>query len=190
MLLSFSTTSDHIFPHDSHLFRRHSYESSMSNNDDESRDNSPSRPGKSTSRPSAPKPRRGPANVIEFIDSQDPNVKSAIQRHSAYHSAAQRREARIQSLRRGSQSRYMEWGRRQGADSAPAISPASSSSQLIYKSTFTGLATDSFAGSPQTNSGTLFPPSELPSLSRESSRESTIPALTPSEEAVIQECKF
>jgi hypothetical protein len=54
----------------------------------------------------------GPPTIIEFVDSQDPNVKSAIQRHTAYHSAAQRREARLRSLRRGSQPRVLEWGRR------------------------------------------------------------------------------
>ncbi|KIV77607.1 hypothetical protein PV11_09396 [Exophiala sideris] len=53
-----------------------------------------------------------PPNLVEFVDSQDPNVRSAIQRHTAYHSAAQRRDARSRLLRRSSQSRYLEWGRR------------------------------------------------------------------------------
>jgi hypothetical protein len=68
----------------------------------------------------------GPANVIEFVDSQDPNVKSAIQRHTAYHSAAQRRDARLRSLRRGTQPRYLEWGRRPVSE--PPTDPSASSS--------------------------------------------------------------
>lgn len=83
-----------------------------------------------------------PPNVVEFVDSQDPNVRSAIQRHTAYHSAAQRRDARSRLLRRSSQSRYLEWGRRpprleserttsstSSATSSLSISPAPSASE-------------------------------------------------------------
>lgn len=95
----------------------------MSSGDDKSRESSPvfqspSRTSsRGSSRGSASRHNQGPANIIEFVDSQDPNVKSAIQRHTAYHSAAQRREARLRSLRRGSQPRILEWGRR--PDSEP-----------------------------------------------------------------------
>ncbi|EXJ81475.1 hypothetical protein A1O3_07767 [Capronia epimyces CBS 606.96] len=71
-------------------------------------------------------------NLIEFVDSQDPNVRSAIQRHTAYHSAAQRRDARSRLLRRSSQTRYLEWGRRhqQSTEATPATSSASSASSV------------------------------------------------------------
>jgi hypothetical protein len=81
------------------------------------------------------------ANItIEFVDSQAPNVRSAIQRHTAYHSAAQRREARSRRLRQATQPRYLEWSRRQPPDrevaeqstssrSSVSISPARPSSQ-------------------------------------------------------------
>lgn len=70
------------------------------------------------------------SNLIEFVDSQDPNVRSAIQRHTAYHSAAQRREARSRLLRRSSSSRYFEWARRPGTDPDVATSSASSASSV------------------------------------------------------------
>jgi hypothetical protein len=81
------------------------------------------------------------ANItIEFVDSQAPNVRSAIQRHTAYHSAAQRREARSRRLRQATQPRYLEWSRRHPPDrevaeqstssrSSVSISPARPSSQ-------------------------------------------------------------
>ncbi|EXJ95980.1 hypothetical protein A1O1_01105 [Capronia coronata CBS 617.96] len=71
-------------------------------------------------------------NLIEFVDSQDPNVRSAIQRHTAYHSAAQRRDARSRLLRRSSQTRYLEWGRRpsQTTEVTPATSSTSSASSV------------------------------------------------------------
>ena len=71
-----------------------------------------------------------PSNIIEFVDSQDPNVRSAIQRHTAYHSAAQRREARSRLLRRSSQTRYLGWTRRTGGDADVATSSASSASSV------------------------------------------------------------
>ncbi|KAJ9611800.1 hypothetical protein H2204_015186 [Knufia peltigerae] len=51
-------------------------------------------------------------SVFEFVDSTDPNVRRAIQRHTAYHSAAKRREKRSRLLDRSKQARYLEWGRR------------------------------------------------------------------------------
>ncbi|KAI1622486.1 hypothetical protein EDD37DRAFT_651760 [Exophiala viscosa] len=87
-------------------------------------------------------PSTRPPNLVEFVDSQDPNVRSAIQRHTAYHSAAQRRDARSRLLRRSSQSRYLEWGRRppmlenelttsstSSANSSLSISPTRSGSE-------------------------------------------------------------
>ncbi|KAJ9605100.1 hypothetical protein H2200_010490 [Cladophialophora chaetospira] len=73
---------------------------------------------------------RQPSNIIEFVDSQDPNVRSAIQRHTAYHSAAQRREARSRLLRRSSQTRYLDWTRRPRTDTDIATSSASSASSV------------------------------------------------------------
>jgi hypothetical protein len=101
----------------------------MSSGDEKSREDSPtsgqvsrtSSRGSSRGSGSARRPQ-GPGNIIEFVDSQDPNVKSAIQRHTAYHSAAQRREARLRSLRRGTQPRYLEWGRRPVSE-PPGTSP-------------------------------------------------------------------
>ncbi|KAK5273055.1 hypothetical protein LTR99_002448 [Exophiala xenobiotica] len=66
-------------------------------------------------------------NVVEFVDSQDPNVRSAIQRHTAYHSAAQRRETRSRLLRRSSQTRYFEWGRRPPLSTETSTSSTTSS---------------------------------------------------------------
>lgn len=100
----------------------------MSSGDEKSRENSPASgpvsrtSSRGSSRGSGGRRPQGPANIIEFVDSQDPNVKSAIQRHTAYHSAAQRREARLRSLRRGNQPRYLEWGRRPVSE-PPATSP-------------------------------------------------------------------
>ncbi|KIX00216.1 uncharacterized protein Z518_10354 [Rhinocladiella mackenziei CBS 650.93] len=68
--------------------------------------------------------------MIEFVDSQDPNVRSAIQRHTAYHSAAQRRDARSRLLRRSSQTRYLEWGRRPRSEMEMTTSSASSASSV------------------------------------------------------------
>ena len=69
-------------------------------------------------------------NLIEFVDNQDPNVRSAIQRHTAYHSAAQRRDARSRLLRRSSQNRYLEWGRRPRLGPNVTTSSASSASSV------------------------------------------------------------
>jgi hypothetical protein len=67
-----------------------------------------------------------PTLNYEFVDSQDPNTRSQIQRHTAHHAAQQRREAaRQRLLSETSTSRLFEWQRRPDADNA---SPTTSSS--------------------------------------------------------------
>lgn len=65
--------------------------------------------------------------LITFVDSQDPNSRSAIQRHTAHHSNAQRRNARLQSLR-STRPRLLEWQRRPSAETVAlgVTSPQSS----------------------------------------------------------------
>ena len=169
----------------------------MANRDEEPIEGSPiSSPSTSreSSRESSVRPRPGPANVFEFVDSHNPKVKSVIQRHTAYHQAAQRREARLQSLRRGSsQSRYLEWGRRQSPES---IIPMSSPSLLpspgpLEPTTTPGNAkADSIASSPQLegSSDSLLQAPDVQSLSRRASQETT-PLLASSEEALLQFCR-
>lgn len=67
--------------------------------------------------------------LITFVDSQDPNSRSAIQRHTAHHSNAQRRDARLRSLR-SNRPRLLEWQRRPSAetDALSVTSPHSSTS--------------------------------------------------------------
>jgi hypothetical protein len=96
----------------------------MSSNDNPQQDDAPNGSGRGDSS------GRQPSNVIEFVNSEDPNVRSAIQRHTAYHSAAQRREARSRLLRRSSQARYLEWTRRPVTDADFATSSASSASPV------------------------------------------------------------
>lgn len=96
----------------------------MSSGGDPSQDNASSRARRRNSA------GRQPSNIIEFVDSQDPNVRSAIQRHTAYHSAAQRREARSRLLRRSSQTRYLDWTRRPRTEPEIATSSASSASSV------------------------------------------------------------
>lgn len=62
-----------------------------------------------------PSRRDNPAQLITFVDSQDPNSRSAIQRHTAHHSNAQRRDARLRSLR-SNRPRLLEWQRRLSTD--------------------------------------------------------------------------
>jgi hypothetical protein len=82
-------------------------------------------PGDNSSKSSTPKSSR-PSLNYEFIDSQDPNTKSQIQRHTAHHAVQQRREAaRQRLLREGSTPRLFKWQRRPNAEST---SPPSSSS--------------------------------------------------------------
>ena len=162
----------------------------MSSEDDKSRESSPAR-STSETRGSSARPRQGPPNIIAFVDSQDPNVKSAIQRHTAYHSAAQRREARMQSLRRGTQSRYLDWGRRQGSESVQPRSPeSSSSSPYLQSSAIQG--SDTVPGSLSTSSASLFPRAQPLPQSRRSSGSSspTPPTLTSAEDAILQFCRL
>lgn len=67
--------------------------------------------------------------LITFVDSQDPSSRSAIQRHTARHSNAQRRDARLQSLQ-SNRPRLLEWHRRPSADTdaLTVTSPQSSTS--------------------------------------------------------------
>jgi hypothetical protein len=97
----------------------------MSSSDNPSQDDTPRQRGDRS--PSTP--QQSP-NIIEFVDSQDPNARSAIQRHTAYHSAAQRRDTRSRLLRRSSQARYLEWTRRPRTDADVVTSSASSASSL------------------------------------------------------------
>lgn len=102
----------------------------MSSSDNPPQDNTPSRSGRRNSERDSDGQRSSSSNIIEFINSQDPNVRSAIQRHTAYHSAAQRREARSRLLRRSSQTRYLEWTRRPRTETDFATSSASSASSV------------------------------------------------------------
>lgn len=81
-------------------------------------------------------PLRAATQLITFVDSQDPNSRSAIQRHTAHHSNAQRQEARMRSLRIN-RPRLLQWQRRpsvdtdtlsvtspQGSTSSASVSPA------------------------------------------------------------------
>lgn len=138
--------------------------------------------------------RRGSAdrtssNIIEFVDSQDPNVRSAIQRHTAYHSAAQRRDARSRLLRRSSQARYLEWTRRPRTENEVATSSASSTSSVAI----------SPAPSPHERSER---PTRAPSAEREPdsnpdqaateavSETTSVQAGTSANDAVLEFCKY
>lgn len=58
-----------------------------------------------------------PSLNYEFVDSQDPNTKSQIQRHTAHHAAQLRREAARQRLLRETRTpRLFEWQRRSDAE--------------------------------------------------------------------------
>lgn len=89
-----------------------------------------SRHGPSDAPPGVP-----PSLKFEFIDYQNPNTKSQIQRHTAHHAVRQRREAARQRLLRESSSgsRRFEWQRRSSI-SAPvsdgSASPGASSPSL------------------------------------------------------------
>ena len=104
-----------------------SNERRMSSNEDASRRSTP---------PSSEEPSRSrthPCQNITFVDSQDPNRRSAIQRHTAVHSNAQRRDARLQTLRGRSRPRFLEWQRRDDSI-GPLNSPPSSTSSTSKSS--------------------------------------------------------
>ena len=71
----------------------------------------------------------GTRPLITFVDSQDPDSRSAIQRHTAHHSNAQRRDARLRSLR-SDRPRLLKWQRRLSAetDNFSFTSPQTSAS--------------------------------------------------------------
>lgn len=63
----------------------------------------------------------GRANVsqlVAFVDTQDPNSRSTIQRHTAHHTNARRRDARLRSLR--TSRPRLEWQRRPSTDTEVA----------------------------------------------------------------------
>jgi hypothetical protein len=167
----------------------------MSSGEDKSRESSPTgRPAsKTSSRGSSQGPASrqpsGPANIIEFVDSQDPNVKSAIQRHTAYHSAAQRRDARLRSLRRGNQSRYLEWGRRpvsEPPDKTPSGNQTSGPAMIAPGSHGTTTKTQSSELSDLSPS--LLGPPTSTSAPQSRSISPRVP-LSAREESILQSCK-
>jgi hypothetical protein len=82
---------------------------------------------RSSSQPDETRPARTARSLITFVDSQDPNSRSAIQRHTAFHSNAQRRDARLQSLRNTSRPRLLEWQRRSDSEGLPIVTSQTSS---------------------------------------------------------------
>jgi hypothetical protein len=91
-----------------------------------------------------------PSLNYEFVDSQDPNTKSQIQRHTAQHAVQQRREAARQRLLRENRTpRVFEWQRRSDAE------------------------TDSLTTSPSiTGSLSALPPTEVPVATAPTTRSS------------------
>lgn len=90
----------------------------------------PSRRGTGSTRPERPLRRPASSRLpITFVNSQDPNSRSTIQRHTARHSNAQRRVARLQSLRSSSsRPRLLEWQRRRSSVEADGVSTTSAQS--------------------------------------------------------------
>lgn len=164
----------------------------MSTEDDESRESSPTLapPSRTSSRGSfqslSSRQTPGPANIIEFVDSQDPNVKSAIQRHTAYHSAAQRRDARLRSLRRGSQSRFLEWSRRPVSE--PPTKTAISSSTTALSDPQETLSSLQSSSSSEIGEGLLNVPG-VASAPHSRSNSPRVP-LSTQEEGVLQACTW
>src|SRR5271154_5343723 len=143
--------------------------------------------------PKSPKPSdRGPQNIIEFIDSQAPNTKSAIQRHTAQHAAAQRREARLQAVREGVRPRNLQWQRRSSPDaphfratiatSGSSLSPSPASSLLSGPFPFDNVSTSDL----NDPSGVSVPES----LAQPRRSSEHVPTYSPSEESILQHrCK-
>lgn len=132
----------------------------------------------------------GPRQLITFVDSQDPNSRSTIQRHTAHHSNAQRRDARLQSLRSTNRPRILRWSRRQSADVLPVTSPASSHSS----SSISPLPPAQQAQPPGDDSSSTPPvvTSEIQSadLIRPPSAAPTVDRFSPQRESAIQYCEF
>ncbi|KIW98891.1 uncharacterized protein Z519_00554 [Cladophialophora bantiana CBS 173.52] len=122
---------------------------------------------------------RRSSNIIEFVDSQNPNVRSAIQRHTAYHSAAQRREARARLLRRSSQTRYFEWTRRPRGDADVAASSASSASSVSIS------PAPSIPGRPDLPSRTTSDEQEAGSSTSEAAADSAVEMLPSASQIAI-----
>lgn len=123
------------------------------------------RRGSTSSRPEGPPSKSTSTHpLITFVNSQDPKSRSAIQRHTAHHSNAQRRDARIQSLR-SNRPRLLEWHRRPSAEvdalsvsspqtsvSSASVSPAptlrvalSAPSEILRESTHTSISNQELA---------------------------------------------
>ena len=134
--------------------------------------------------------------VIEFINSQDPNTRgtrSAIHRHTAYHTAAQRRDAGIRSLRDPGRPRLFEWRRRTSQPSTQPVTsasqPTSSSSSLQAQSRVAPLGR-SLSSSPSTRNevGDLFYTSANADEAERDERGYVL--ISPLEEAILQFCKY
>jgi len=131
----------------------------------------------------------GPPKIIEFVNSQDPNVRSAIQRHTAYHSAAQRRDARSKLLRRSSQSRYLEWGRRPPRAEADTTTTSSASSASISPAPSTERPRQDRTASNLTDQESETSQSQSASITE---MEAPLPSSKsmPEDDAILQFCKY
>jgi len=125
----------------------------------------------------------GPFLSYEFIDSQDPNTKSQIQRHTAHHAVQQRREAaRKRLLREGSTPRLLAWQRR--------LSSETTSSSISFSN-----STNSLPTFPPTEPSIVTPTDETvmnhnPTSSPSEQQAPAIMPYTDSEEALLQYCMF
>ena len=137
--------------------------------------------GAPTPRDESPEPSTSttptPALNFEFIDAQDRNTRSQIQRHTAYHAVQQRREAgRQRLLGDGSTPRFFEWQRRSNPDST---SPTTSLSRLITPSGSTTRGYRIFEDIEQENN-MMSSPSVAPVATQ----------YTDNEEGLLQYCKL
>lgn len=159
----------------------------MSSGSDNARDSNPPRGQRQQSQTRRP-------NLVEFIDSQDPNVRSAIQRHTAYHAAAQRRDARSRLLRRSSHTRYLEWGRRTGQDADVPTSSTSASSNASSVSispvpSMSGRAGPSRTSSTPTDRESETSASQQMSISAFDGASSTTSPAISAEDSILQFCE-
>lgn len=149
-----------------------------------------SRQSSSTSSRSEGQPRRSSTTrqLITFVDSQDPNSRSTIQRHTAHHSNAQRRDARLQSLR-SNRPRLLEWQRRPSVegDTITITSPSSSRSSASI-SPAPILSTTAAAPSDISPELSLLVTSTLEQTSMFASGRSESP-VSPLEDEILTACK-
>src|SRR5271170_5541138 len=143
--------------------------------------------------PKSPKPSdRGPQNIIEFIDSQAPNTKSAIQRHTAQHAAAQRREARLQAVREGVRPRNLQWQRRSSPDAPHSRATAATRGSSHSSSPASSLQSNPFSFD-NVSASDLNDPSGVSvsgSLAQPRRSSEHIPTYSPFEESVLlHRCK-